>query len=316
MVGATSAASRYCRMKMGWHPGLATICVWGSERDIGKSMSARGRWQLWLRNEHLVDGYCLDWSTVERILELVRRHRPVALYGFTSMLEFAARELVSRGSLPPPHSVRVAWNGGEMLSPQQSALFKQAFGVPVLNLYGGRELSAMAYQPGEGASLVVLRPLLFLEIVDEQGKPVAPGEVGRLVWTSTVCRGSPFLRYDIGDAGAYAAAEADESGIRALKELHGRYAGLLRLPDGRVISNLYWNHLFKEFPEVRQFQVALLSGGRIELRLAGCGFTPARELQLRRCLQPVTSGVEVRVEWMERIPLTPQGKLIQVVREE
>ncbi len=316
MLRATSAASRYCRMKMGWRPGMPTICIWGSERDIGKRLTLIGRVYSWLRNEHLVDGYSLDRSTVARVLRLVRRHPAVAIYGFSSMLEFVARQIVEDGDLPPAGRVRAAWNGGEMLFENQIELFRRAFGVPILNLYGGRELSAMAYQPREGAELTVLRPFLLVEIVRDDGTPARPGETGRLIWTSTVCRGTPFLRYDTGDVGCYSATGADESGIRSLKELQGRHAGLLKLPDSRIINNIYWNHLFKDFPEVQQFQVALVKGERVHLRLKGTGFKAESEARLRRLLMEFLGPTPVEISWVEKIPLTPQGKLVQVVREE
>ena len=40
---------------------------------------------------------------------------------------------------------------------------------------------------------------VFVELIGEDGAPVAPGEPGRVVVTSTEGRGAPFLRYDIGD---------------------------------------------------------------------------------------------------------------------
>jgi hypothetical protein len=98
-----------------------------------------------------------------------------------------------------PGSVRTAWNGGEMLSEEQADIFRSAFHRSLLNRYGGRELSTMACQYTDGGRLVVLRPWLMVDVVNEQGKPAAPGESGRLLWTSTVWRGTPLLRYEVED---------------------------------------------------------------------------------------------------------------------
>jgi phenylacetate-CoA ligase len=163
-----------------------------------------------------------------------------------------------------------------MLFEHQSELFRQAFGVPILNMYGGRELSVMAFQPREGAPLRVLRPWLFLEIVDREGKPVRPGESGRLLWTSTVCRGTPFLRYEIGDLGSSEAASETEAGIAAIRSLDGRTAGTLMLEEGTTIHCLFWNHLFKEIPEIQQFQVVIRSGNRLRLLLKGTKMSPEK----------------------------------------
>ena len=202
-----------------------------------------------------------------------------------------------------------------MLFPEQSELFRQAFGVPLFNRYGGRELSAMACQFSEGGPLNVLRPWLFLEILNEHGRPAAAGEIGRLVWTSTVCRGTPFLRYDVEDLGAFRACDSNESGVVAIGALHGRVSGLLDLPGGRKINNMYWNHFFKEIKEVAQFQVILRKDGSLQILLRGNGFSPERDAAVRGLLAHFLGDIPVHLQWVERVPLTKEGKLVQVYRE-
>jgi phenylacetate-CoA ligase len=253
MLRAQSAASYYTRLRMGWHPGMATIIVWGSDRDIGKSTPWRTKVYLDLCRDYTVDGYRLTPETTQRVLGLIRRHQPVAIVGFTSMLEYVAREVLETRTSVESGSVKTAWNGGEMLFREQSDLFRSAFGVPILNRYGGRELGAMACQFEADMPLSVLRPWLFAEIVDDDGKPVGPGESGRLLWTSTICRGTPFLRYEVGDLATCEASGASESGIHEISELHGRVGSLMRFPSGQVVNNLFWNDVFKGMPEVEEF---------------------------------------------------------------
>jgi phenylacetate-CoA ligase len=315
MGRACQAALYYTRQQMGWQPGMPTIIVWGSERDIGRDTPWKVRLNGQWRNEYLLDGYHLGDQTVSRVLEIVRQRAPVAIYGFTSMLEYIADSILKRNAALQPGLVAAAWNGGEMLFQEQRDVFRRGFGHPLLNAYGGRELSTMACQGSENGYLEIVRPWLVLEIVDEAGRPVGPGEGGRLIWTSTICRGTPFLRYDIGDLGTYNSDGVNESGISAIAELHGRVAGLLELPDGRKINNIYWNHLFKEIPEVRQFQVTLRSAGTLDVLLCGAGFSNEREQQVRTVLRNFLGRVPVHLMWVDEIPRSAQGKLIQVIRE-
>lgn len=315
MLRAVAAARSYAHLQMGWRPGMATVCLWGSERDIGRHRSARARFASSLRNFHLIDGYEMSSETVVRLREAIDSHPEVAIYGFTSMLEYAAREILRTNGWKARGRVKVAWNGGETLHSQQSDLFLQAFGVPILNLYGGRELGAMAYQRRIGTPLHVLRPFLMLEILDGQGQPVRPGETGRLVWTSTICKGTPFLRYDIGDIGRAVPDGVDGVGARELASVEGRQAGILTFPNGTKLQSLFWNHLFKDYPEIIQFQVAFVDGKRLELRLRGTGLDEEREGGLIQLLRSKVGECAVSIKWVERIPLTQQGKLLQVVRE-
>jgi phenylacetate-CoA ligase len=160
-----------------------------------------------------------------------------------------------------------------------------------------------------------MRPWLFLEILNDRGRAAAPGEIGRLVWTSTICRGTPFLRYDVEDLGTFRACDSNESGVTAIDALHGRIGGLLELPGGQKISNLYWNHFFKEVKEVAQFQVILCKDGGLQILLRGNGFSPERESEVRGLLAHFLGDTLVRLEWVEQIPLTKEGKLVQAYRE-
>lgn len=314
MLRSITAAITFSSIRMGWVPGMPTIIVWGSERDVKKETSLRNRVHAWLRNEFLVDGYHLSEDTVERVFRHIGRG-PVAMYGFTSMLEFVSRRVLETDRQVRPGVIRAAWNGGEMLSPQQCELFRQAFGVPLLNRYGGRELSVMACQFTEGFPLHVMRPWLFLEILDDHGRPAAPGEIGRLVWTSTVCQGTPFLRYDVEDLGTFRECDRNESGVVAIDALHGRMGGMLQLAGGRKISNLYWNHFFKEVKEVAQFQVILRKDSTLQILLRGQGFSAKRDAAVRGLLAHFLGDVPVHLQWVEHIPLTKEGKLVQAYRE-
>jgi phenylacetate-CoA ligase len=314
MLRSITASVTFSAIRMGWIPGMPIIIVWGSERDLNKETTLRNRVHARLRNQFLVDGYNLSDKTVERVYAHLG-NGPVAIYGFTSMLEFVAQRVIETGREIRPGAVRSAWNGGEMLFPEQSELFRRAFGVPLLNRYGGRELSVMACQFAEGGPLQVMRPWLYLEVLNDRGRPVAPGEIGRLVWTSTVCRGTPFLRYDVEDLGTFRASDANESGVAAIDVLHGRVSGLLELPGGRKINNIYWNHFFKEIKEVAQFQVILRKDRSLQILLRGNGFSQEREAGVRTLLAHFLGDTRVNLEWVERIPLTKEGKLVQVYRD-
>lgn len=314
MLRCTAACRYFARRELGWHPGLPTIGVWGSERDIGKQQSPRNRLSGWLRNDWLVAGYRLDQTTVDEVVAQLTQRSPCALFGFTSMLEFLARSVLER-DLAVRGFVHAAWNGGEMLYDEQARIFHEAFGVPLRNFYGGRELGPMGYQPHGESFLRVLRPWLFAEIVDDQNQPVGPGESGRLLWTSTVCRGTPFLRYEIGDLATSEPTQVDVSGVRAIGALQGRTSGLLTLPTGRTINCIFWNHLFKEIPEIRQFQVVLRGNRELRLRLQGNRWDSARDQQVRDLLRTLLGDIPVGVDWVTQIPATAQGKRLQVVHE-
>jgi phenylacetate-CoA ligase len=176
-------------------------------------------------------------------------------------------------------------------------------------------MGSIACQQIEGGPLLISRPWYFVEIVDDQGRPVQPGESGAVLVTSTICRGTPFLRYRIGDAATFDNACCNESGISGLSRLDGRLAGILQLADGRRINNIVWNHLFKEFAEVEQFQVVVQKNGALRLRLKGAAHRPTDDSRLQQAISRLLRDNAFEITWVDQIPLTSRGKLLQVVQE-
>jgi hypothetical protein len=178
-----------CAIAEGWAPSLAPLppipssnnpqrrptipprrCYTASRaRSLyGEVKSARR-----LRNQFLADGYNFSNRTVERGFSHMG-NGPVAVFGFTCTLEFVAwRALETEGRFTPELFARRGT--GRNIVSEQSELFRQVFKVPLFNRYGGRELSAMACQFAEGRPLHVLRPWLFLEILNDRSRPAAPG---------------------------------------------------------------------------------------------------------------------------------------------
>jgi phenylacetate-CoA ligase len=314
----TGAITFLTRQALGWRPGLPTVCVWGAQRDIGQGLTGWRKLRHAITSGasrlHEVDGFALTDDTARRVYDRLRAVGPgAAIYGFGSMLEHVAR-VVQRERWPVPRGlVGVAWNGGEMLYPEQGQLFESVFGVPILDYYGGRELGTIAAQHIAGGPLHIVRPYIFLELVGDDGLPVAPGQPGRVVLTSTACRGTPFLRYDVGDLATASADAIDDAGIARLDALLGRTSSVLHLPNGATVHNIYWNHLFKEFDEVTQFQVRLKPDGSIALSFVGRGFGEQREAGLRSTLASFLGAIPVQIAWVDAIPATRLGKRLQVV---
>ena len=301
MVRATRTLDLYSRQLMGWTPGMPIIAVWGSDRDLGRKPNPWKRLIAECRGDLYVDGYNMTPMVVDSVVGLICRYAPVALFGFTSMLDYVSRALFDRGESLPKGAVRTAWNGGEMLYPEQNKRFQATFGVPILNRYGGREMSTIACQKAFGEPLLVMRPWIMVEVLDSTGRPAAAGECGRIIVTSTICSGTPFLRYEIGDLGAYESKDVDSAGIASLSTLQGRTAGVIKIRN-RQFNNLFWNHLFKESPSVVEFQVIKRRDETLKISLVGRSGMPSDEVQIRRMVERFLDGIPFELVWLDSIP--------------
>ncbi|MGW0411983.1 acyl-CoA reductase [Streptomyces collinus] len=130
--------------------------------------------------------------------------------------------------------IRKVFYGGEHFTAEQRRVLTDDFGVQVIRsaAYGSTDLGPLGYQcaSSEGSVHHVLTDLHTLEILDpHEDRPVAPGEPGRLVFTSRARAGQRLERYEIGDLGrAVAGPCACGSHVPRL-ELLGRYGDVVRV---------------------------------------------------------------------------------------
>lgn len=156
--------------------------------------------------------------------------------------------------------IRKVFYGGEHFTAEQRRILTDTFGVEVVRSasYGSTDLGPLGYQctRAEGSVHHVLTELHTLEILDPQhDRPVAPGQPGRLVFTSRARSGQRLERYEIGDLGR-AVEGACPCGSHAPRiELLGRHGDVVR------VGTYFYN--YRRFVEVAQERL----GYRGELQL-------------------------------------------------
>jgi phenylacetate-CoA ligase len=144
-------------------------------------------------------------ASVPLLAELVHRHRPTALVGVPTLLVAAAEQLRSTGADPTALGVRRAICIGEpvrvedlSLSPLGARL-RDRWGAAVLGTYASTEM-ATTFAECEARRGGHLQPeLIAVEIVDETGRLLPPGEAGEVVATPLGVTGMPLLRFQTGD---------------------------------------------------------------------------------------------------------------------
>jgi len=108
---------------------------------------------------------------------------------------------------------------------------------------------------------------LYVEVINEDGAPCRPGEIGRMVLSDLHNFTTPMIRYEIGDYAEVGEACAYGRGLPVLNRTAGRVRNMLTLPSG----DKFW----PSFPEgemmpialIRQFQVIQHDLERVEAKL-------------------------------------------------
>jgi len=275
------------------------------------------------------------------IATLLDRTRPAAITGYPSLLRLVALALrevgwEERGRTVPTGSSdlwrpRAVIYHSETMDRETQDLAREVFGAPVHSRYGAMEFSSMVAQtcPAKVAAgapadedLHVDAACFLVEVVDDRGRPLPPGDEGRVVITDLRNRMMPFIRYDIGDTGALAAEPcACGRGWPLLRRLAGRGSEFLLLPSGRRIPSLplmrkmriqaalLWEYQFSQ-PERDLLTISVVPRAK--------SYGQAEALHLQDEFQAFLGEpmrVEVRV--VDSIPREPSGKrpILKVLRE-
>jgi len=156
---------------------------------------------------------------------------------------------------------------GEVLEPGLRALCRREWGIPVRDNYSCEELGTLALQCPEHDHMHVQSERAIVEIVDDDGRPCRPGELGRVVVTGLFNYATPLIRYELGDRAIAGEACPCGRGLPVIQRLVGRERHAARLPDGgRVFPTLDFEPLLLG-GGVRQYQVAQTDVEDIEVRL-------------------------------------------------
>ncbi|MFK0139074.1 acyl-CoA reductase [Streptomyces murinus] len=166
------------------------------------------------------------------VAEALVTHRADTVFGMPSYLWQLFHAEADR--LRAYGGIRTVFYGGEHFTGEQRRVLMEEFGVEVIRsaAYGSTDLGPLGYQcaSSDGSVHHVLTDLHTLEILDPQAdRPVAPGEPGRLVFTTRARAGQRLERYEIGDLGrAVEGPCACGSHVPRL-ELLGRYGDVVRV---------------------------------------------------------------------------------------
>jgi phenylacetate-CoA ligase len=300
----------------GGAPGSKQLMIWGT------ALGSTPTWKRWKTTLHQRFDRQLVLSCFDFTPEKMRQHqqrwnqyRPEVVIGYTNPLyEFA--QFLDREQLTvrPPKSVIV---GAEKLHEFQRERLEQVFHAPVFETYGSREFMLIGAECERHEGLHLSLDNLVVEVLDDEGRPCAPGEEGNVVITDLFNFGMPFIRYVNGDrAVAGWGACSCGRGLPLLKKVVGRQLDTLETPDGRKIPGEFFPHLLKEFPSIRRFQVRQERPSEIVLSLVteGTMMLADRERLLSEIRRCAGTTVELILNFVNDIPLTQAGKHRVVVR--
>jgi phenylacetate-CoA ligase len=252
---------------------------------------------------------------MDRYLDEVARLHPKMLFGYASALALLARHAESRGRSLADLGVKVTFTTGETLYPDQREVVERVFGAPVANGYGSRDAGFIAHQCPVGA-MHLSSEHIVVELLDESGQPVGPGETGEVVVTHLATDDFPFIRYRTGDMAVMAQAGcACGRGLPALERVLGRSTDFIRTPSGNVMHALALIYEVRDKPGVKAFKFVQEADLSLELLVvAGPEFSSVAEAATLSGLRArMGEGARLQLRRVADIPPEKSGKFRYVV---
>jgi phenylacetate-CoA ligase len=241
--------------------------------------------------------------------EWLLRHDPDYLLTYPSNALALADEFERQGvSLSRLRELRTV---GETLTAAAEQRLRAAWKVPVVDLYSSEEVGLIALKCPSGSGLYhVQAESVKVEVLDEAGRPCAPGGVGRVIVSSLHNFAMPLLRYELRDYAEAGPACPCGRGLPALARILGRQRNMLVLPDGERQWPLSGAYEYRDIAPIRRSQMVQLDLERIEMRMvADRPVSADEERRLAEVIQRwIGHPFKVEFKYLDDFPATPGGK--------
>ena len=134
---------------------------------------------------------------METIVGALAEYRPEVLIGYPSVIAAVAEEqLQGRLDIGP----RVVVTASEVLTDDAAQTIESAWGSEPVDMYASTELGMIAIGSLDRVGMHVCEEGI-VEVVDEDGNPVPPGEPGsKVLLTNLVNTAQPLIRYELTDS--------------------------------------------------------------------------------------------------------------------
>jgi phenylacetate-CoA ligase len=246
----------------------------------------------------------------------LRGQNPNYLLTYASNLHFLAVHCREQGIALPRLEHVISF--GEALSAETRDECRRAWNVAAIDAYSAQEVGTIALQCPDSERYHVQAETIFVEVVNDSGKPCRPGETGRVLVTPLHNFAMPLLRYEIGDHAEVGEPCACGRGLATLDRVLGRERNaLLVARSGERYWPAFGSRKLRELAPIVQHQLVQKTVTRIEARFVSeRPLTPDEESSVRaHILAALPCRFELVFAYYDHIPHNRSGKFETFVCE-
>jgi phenylacetate-CoA ligase len=315
----SKATSLLCHALLGCDVGKPIVRLWGSERDLeGGTQSAKAAFFNWLTNTTWLNAFHMSPQRMREYVDTLNRLRPALILAYAQAAYELAR-FIEREKLSVAPQQAILTSAGT-LYPFMREKIAQVFGCRVYNLYGSREVSVVGCEVPGVEGLWVIPWSNFVEILDDDGRAVRPGEEGNIVVTCLTNFAMPLVRYWIGDRGALEPQRATQGSMasQVLQTVSGRNVDMFRTREQKVVDGEYFTHLLYFRSWIWKFQIVQKAHEHLLFKIVTADSGPTRaELEEIAARSRLVMGHDCRIdfEFPDELPAHPAGKYRYTISE-
>lgn len=258
--------------------------------------------------------YHLSSETIPFYIKALEQWQPVYIDSYPSAI-YEIASYINVNNITHNIRLKAIVTSSETLGDYQREAIETAFRCPVFDQYGCAEMAVMANQQKDGRYFIPPQ-YAIAEVLDDNDKPVRPGESGHLVCTGLLNQAMPLIRYRVGDIVKTSAEQMQGYPyVLFLDSIEGRKDDVVIAISGYRVGRL--SPAAKGVPGVCETQIIQKTRTSMHVNLVvSRDYDPASEAQLRSALKArLGTAMEVEFEYMSQIPREKNGKFKSVKSE-
>lgn len=247
-------------------------------------------------------------ADIDTQVKWLKEHDPDYLLSYPSNI-YALAQLCIEADIRLP-SLREVRTIGEVVVPELRAICMKAWGAPVVDIYSAQEIGYIALQCPEHEHYHIQSENVLVEVLNEEDRPCAPGEIGRVVITTLHNFAMPLIRYEILDYAERGELCTCGRGLPTINRIMGRVRHMLIAPTGEKHWPIFNSKTLCSIAPILQIQMVQHTLHAIEVRLvAKRAISQTEEALLKSTIiESLGYPFELNFTYMDEIPRNRGGK--------
>ena len=261
----------------------------------------------------ILPSYRMTEKDMYKHVQRINKIKPCLILAYTNGIDELVRFIQKHHLLI--YSPKAIMTSACVLFPEIRARIEEVFRTTVFDRYGSREVGDIACNCEKSCGLHLVPDIHYIEILDEQGKEVKPGESGEIIVTLLTNYTMPLLRYKIGDRGilSYKNCKCGR-GLPLLKKVEGRIRSLFRNKQGNSIDGGFFIQLFYYRDYIKRFQIIQEAIDYISINLVVINKTKVKDLEedfeeINQIIRKLMGNdTKIKYNIVDEIKPSPSGK--------